>query len=708
MLEFLYDARRFILKFRYIAGVAPLQLYISGLTFAPNRSIIKKLFLKDKPDWISIPKNIENNWDAQLQTFEGHTEELQCIAFSSNGLLLASGAEDCTVKIWEVATGTLRQIFTGYKDSVLRVAFSPDAQVLASISRDGIIRLWDIATGVLQRSIDHKTDSIYDAAFSPDINLLATRGLLKTSLWDLKLGIQKYELGGKSFANPSLVFSANGLLLAGASGGDIVVWDTTTGTIRQTIKGQSEKERVESLAFSPNGQLLASSHRNSTTSNRLSTVKLWDAITGIQKYRFKAHSSGNRVTISPDNRFLAIGHPNDTTLWDLTTYRLYKENSNPASIIAYSPDGRTLASSHRNGTIELWDLDAEFLNQEFYSTSIKDIEFSSNGKLVVTSPEGGISVWNSSQETQQILTRNWKSINDRKGLIALSVDGRFLAYHNWHSKYIEIRDIDSDIHWSILIGKPCIGMTFSPNSQRLATVTLEGISFWVYTGDCTQRPSPTKRYGYDDMIGVSQQGIESDECWVLERTSKRTGKEGYAMDLDSISFYPDGRQLFLLPFIGKIAEIWDWSSVQTIELPSVGIESVAFSADGQLLARRIWYDRKNERTVYGPLIEPLDMDTGKLHKTLVRKGQVDETAFLIGPPPVEGLEFLKLQNQYVKCRGIEVFTDDWVEFQGRLILWLPPKYRPTRYAARGTTLALGHRWEEITFIKFSRCVDFKI
>jgi WD40 repeat protein len=184
MRELLYDARRFILKFRYIAGVAPLQLYISGLTFAPTLSILKQLFFKEKPDWTSTPKSIEDNWDAQLQTLEGHKENLRSIAFSSNGFLLASGADDKTVKIWEIATGTLRQTFTGYKDSVISVAFSSDTQTLASISKDGRIRFWDVATGVLQRSIQHKDNYILEAAFSLDISLLATRGLNKT--WEFR------------------------------------------------------------------------------------------------------------------------------------------------------------------------------------------------------------------------------------------------------------------------------------------------------------------------------------------------------------------------------------------------------------------------------------------------------------------------------------------------------------------------------------------
>lgn len=185
MQHFLDDARRFILKFRYIAGTAPLQLYISGLVFAPAGSMIKQLFLEEKPSWISIPRHIEDNWGAQLQTFEGHKDELRSIAFSSNGLLLASCGEDETVKIWEFATGTLRHTFSGYNNTVVCVAFSLDSQVLVSIAKNGTIKLWDVATGILQRNMMLIDGYIYDAAFSLDICLLATLTHCTIAIWDL-------------------------------------------------------------------------------------------------------------------------------------------------------------------------------------------------------------------------------------------------------------------------------------------------------------------------------------------------------------------------------------------------------------------------------------------------------------------------------------------------------------------------------------------
>ncbi|RFU80415.1 vegetative incompatibility het-e-1 [Trichoderma arundinaceum] len=411
MLELLHDARRFILKYRYIAGTAPLQLYISGLVFAPTSSIIKRLFLEEKPDWISVPEDIEDSWGAQLETLDGHEGGLRSITFSPNGRLLASGAEDKTVNVWDLATGTLRQTFTGYSSPVICVAFSPDTQVLASVSQDGVIKLWDVTAGILQRTtIKHIDDNLRSATFSLDGRLLATQSSggrtgdpYQTAIWDLNLGIQKYVLGETSHASLPLAFSADGLLLAGVLNDDILLWDSMTGALRQTLKGRSGA--VESVAFSPNRQLLASGHSKSA-------VKLWDAITGMQKHSFTKHGIrkqnyhgwrfGNIVAFSPDGQLLANGYPWGTTLFDLATYRVYKENSNPVRIIAFSPDSKVLGSTYYNDkTIELWDLTVKFLNQEPRSAQIKAIEFSSDGQLVISTWPlvNGIGVWNPSQAT---------------------------------------------------------------------------------------------------------------------------------------------------------------------------------------------------------------------------------------------------------------------------------------------------------------------
>ncbi|KAH6889960.1 hypothetical protein B0T10DRAFT_365361, partial [Thelonectria olida] len=103
--SFLRDAKRFVLNYRSIIDVAPLQLYASALVFAPDPSIIRRTFEHYIPRWIFPLPNVDSNWNAVLQTLEGHGGGVNSVVFSRDGKLIASGSSDHTIKVWDVATG---------------------------------------------------------------------------------------------------------------------------------------------------------------------------------------------------------------------------------------------------------------------------------------------------------------------------------------------------------------------------------------------------------------------------------------------------------------------------------------------------------------------------------------------------------------------------------------------------------------------------
>ncbi|KAE8132448.1 hypothetical protein BDV38DRAFT_275127 [Aspergillus pseudotamarii] len=158
--DFLYDAKRFTLQNTYIAGIAPLQLYGSGLVFAPGQSIVKKTFLSEVVRQLQSLPVLEDSWSPILQTLEGHSDRVYSVAFSPDGRTLASGSRDKRQTLKNYSGWD-----NGYPGWVNTVAFSPDGGTLASGSGGSTIKLWDTTTGTEYQILEGHTDSSGELLF---------------------------------------------------------------------------------------------------------------------------------------------------------------------------------------------------------------------------------------------------------------------------------------------------------------------------------------------------------------------------------------------------------------------------------------------------------------------------------------------------------------------------------------------------------------
>ena len=213
----------------------------------------------------------DGNWRGQV---EGHTSRVWNLAFKPNSYRLASASFDDTVRIWDVGDReNLRHVLTlrGHTDDVMSVAWSPDGRKLASASEDGTVRLWNPNNGINFAVLRGHTDNVYSVAWSPDGRILASGSSDKTiRIWDPDTHGTRRVLRGHTKSVSSLAFHPDGQTLASASSDKTIrLWNPNTGALKATLTGPSISS---TLAFSPNGQILACRFQGHIGLYRLLTV----------------------------------------------------------------------------------------------------------------------------------------------------------------------------------------------------------------------------------------------------------------------------------------------------------------------------------------------------------------------------------------------------------------------------------------------------
>jgi WD40 repeat protein len=309
-------------------------------------------------------------------------------------------------------------------------AFSPDGGTLATIGNDQRVVLWDVRSGQERLSLLGDGSPITAIAFAPDGRTLAAiGGGDRITLWDALSGQERFVLLANRFGAHAtkIAFSPDSSALASIGDNDAqaIVWDTTTGTARLVLSDHSDA--VNDVAFSPNGEVLA-------TGGQDSRVILWDAATGAERAVLPNPDGATvkLVTFSPDGKGLAsTGADGKIQVWDVATGSLQETLDSYADAVtqvAFSPDGSTLVSVDNDSKIDLWDVatgQTRLTLSNAPGVTVNDVAFSPDGHMLASAADDTqIALWDAATGKLRGVLSNG---SDFAAAVAFSADGTSLA-----------------------------------------------------------------------------------------------------------------------------------------------------------------------------------------------------------------------------------------------------------------------------------------
>jgi WD40 repeat protein len=349
-------------------------------------------------------------WDVHtgkfLHEIKAHPEHVGCLAFSPNGRVLASAVRhEGTIRLWDVATG---RPLTGTESHLAPIAsfdISADGKLAVTASRDRTARFWDLATGKEVRRLGLGFDNPA-VGLSPDGKLLATGG---RRFLDAATGaeIRKFA-GDRMYHFKRLIYSPDGTKLIGDGSGELnCLWDVASGNVLREFRGAG----VWSAAFSADGKAVAVGLEEN--------IEIWDLAAdqllrrlGEEPMRKRYSSGFSQLAFSPDGSLLAAGlrrngggdqrAPKDggIRVYEVATGKVryfFDGHQAYVSAVAFSPDGRFLASGGDDKTVRLWDMAAGRERHVFrgHSGSVTAVKFTPYGGAVVSSSaDATVLVWN--------------------------------------------------------------------------------------------------------------------------------------------------------------------------------------------------------------------------------------------------------------------------------------------------------------------------
>lgn len=566
------------------------------MKYSPDGSRLATL--SPREDYAELWDTTKGGLIAQLV---GHDDDVEDMAFSSNGELIATASRDTTARVWRSEDAVPLLELRGHKGSVDAIALLSEDATIVTASDNGWVKYWDMGTGELMDSFKLPANSTFWwFMFSDDGRFLAATTQFEPDIWVVDIKARAIASILSADTQPYVhrwAFSESGAFLAASNREMVNVWVASSG--RNVLSFKNYTGEVADMRFATIAHLaIVDDHDR---------MVLWNLAVGSP---IKTYWSSNAFAISSRGDRLVTGSRHSMNLWealDEQPIAQFDREGGDIHAMLFSPSGDHLAVANENATIDLWDVSYQSAarSDDFI---VEDLAISSDGKYLAStglSSDGSSLVLRDFPSGRYVssISKEVESFPESVQRLAFSSDGHtmFTLHHNnvvrswattklWADAHLTSFEVHTNANEIDKIQES----DFSCRGAYLATVIEAEPGAWAWTvnsGEVHHLHGHTKtvtRLLFDDteekLVTISE---DAAHVWHPRSGTRISALERHEGIPFGYSFSPDSS---LLVMGSQTGEVRTWN-VETGDIvaqfdaaPDEIIDEIVFSPDGSTLA----------------------------------------------------------------------------------------------------------------------------